>query len=180
MFRNNLVAVTLFVVGAISLSQAAHATTAEISLTEEQLTQISTNCSQLKVQLDRLHSSDALLRVNRGQLYEHMGSRLMAPLNSRIAAARLDGAQLVAITSNYETNLESFRDNYSRYERKLSDTLKISCTQRPADFYSSLLESRASRSRVAESTNALSQDVAEYSKQFDVFKYNHAKEGSSK
>lgn len=145
------------------------AETASNTLTDAQLVAIRSNCGQLKTQLDRIHSSDALLRVNRGQLYEHMGTRLMTPLNTRIAANRLDGAQLIGITSDYETHLDAFRMAYRDYERKLSATLRIDCQKQPAAFYDSLAESRTLRTKVFEATELLRQDVSEYSKEFDVF-----------
>ena len=52
--------------------------------TEAQLTKIQTECSSIKSHLKKLRSNDALMRVNLGQNYETISSRLMAKLNGVI------------------------------------------------------------------------------------------------
>ncbi len=146
-----------------------NAETASNSLTDAQLVRIRTNCSQIKTQLDRIHSSDALLRVNRGQLYEHMGTRLMTPLNTRIAANRLDGSNLIATTSQYEAHLDEFRTTYRDYERKLSETIRIDCQKQPAIFYNTLTEARTLRTKVYEATESLRKDVTTYGTELEAF-----------
>lgn len=160
-------AISLSVLGIFA--SAARAETPSSRLTDAQLVSIRTNCSQIKTQLDRVHSTDALLRVNRGQLYEHMGARLMTPLNTRIAANRLNGSNLITITSQYETHLDQFRNSYRDYERKLSETLRVDCQKQPANFYDLLEQSRTLRAKVFDATELLREDVNGYGKELSSF-----------
>src|SRR5688572_262917 len=104
-------------------------------MTEAHIARIRDNCVDAQSTLRQLHASDALLRVNRGQLYESISTKLMAPLNSRISLNRLDGVNLVSIATTYEGQLTYFRQSYQQYEEAMSRTLKINCTNQPVVFY---------------------------------------------
>lgn len=176
--RANIVLAVMIALGGVGFfGSIARAESASNRLSDAQLVSIRTNCSQIKTQLDRVHSTDALLRVNRGQLYEHMGTRLMTPLNTRIAANRLDGSSLIAVTSQYESHLEEFRTSYRDYERKLSETLRVDCQKQPANFYDLLSEARTLRTKVFDATERLREDVASYAKGFDAFANTQKKSG---
>lgn len=138
-------------------------------MTEAHIARIRANCIEAQSRLGQLHASDALLRVNRGQLYESISTKLMAPLNSRISLNRLDGVSLVAIAATYEGQLAYFRQSYQQYEEAMSRTLKINCTNQPVVFYDSVADTRAKRKKVHESTAALHNTVGEYKDEFEVF-----------
>jgi hypothetical protein len=57
---------------------------AQSKLSSTQTKQISDSCLLTKNTLNQLHASDALLRVNRGQIYELMYTKLMSRFNTRI------------------------------------------------------------------------------------------------
>lgn len=139
------------------------------TITDAQLVQIRTRCSQIQTTLGHVHANDALLRVNRGQLYERISTKLMAPLNSRIVLNKLDSSSLVAITTKYETDLKKFRENYQAYEELLSETMRTNCVNQPTRFYDNLQQTRAKRGEVYNSTQALTADIAEYKQAFDEF-----------
>lgn len=139
------------------------------TITDEQLVQVRSHCSEIKTTLKQLHASDAVVRVNRGKLYERLSTKLMAPLNSRIALNRLDGTSLVSITSEYEKHLTTFRTTYQDYEEGLSDLITINCLTQPARFYNVLEDVRSKRELVYESVNVLAQDIASYKTAFDEF-----------
>jgi len=139
------------------------------SITDFQLTQIRVRCKEVQASLSRVHANDALLRVNRGQLYERLSTKLMVPLNSRIAVNRLDGSSLLSVTSNYDRHLGEFRINYKAYEEQLSTTMRIDCTKQPASFYESLKSSRDKRRSVYESAQQLAKDIGEYRQAFTDF-----------
>lgn len=139
------------------------------SISDEQLVQIRSHCGEIKTILKQLHASDAVVRVNRGKLYERISTKLMAPLNSRIALNRLDGTNLVSITSEYEKHLTAFRVTYQDYEETLSDLINVNCLTQPAHFYNSLEEVRTKRDATYESVNVLAQDIATYKNSFNEF-----------
>ena len=135
-------------------------------LSNDQLTQIKQNCVRVKSTLRRIHANDGLVRVNQGQQYEVIATRLMAPLNSRIALNRLDGVELAKTTVEYNTQLTAFR---SEYEEKLSELLRIDCTDQPVEFYYRIKPVREHRKRVADVALRLNQLLSQYGSQFDVF-----------
>src|SRR5450759_2263364 len=84
--------------------------------TDAQIQLVQNNCLALKSTLNQLHASDALLRVNMGQLYESMAIKLMNGFNGRIENNNLDNSSLVSETKNYNLVLDNFRDDYRAYE----------------------------------------------------------------
>ena len=140
------------------------------TITDSQVVKIRSQCIDLQSTLNRIHVSDALLRVNRGQLYELLSTKLMARLNSRIALNRLDSSKLVIATTEYEQHLIEFRTNYQLYEEALSGTIKTNCVNQPVAFYDQLQDVRAKRAGVFKSTEALEGSIKAYRNAFDEFK----------
>lgn len=162
--------------GVLLISATAQAEDGE--LTDAKLVQIRSRCSEIKVSLNRIHANDALLRVNRGQLYERLSTKLAAPLNSRIALNRLDGSSLLSVTSSYELNLNEFRTRYQAYEEQLSTTMRTDCVKQPASFYDNLQLAREKRRSVYESTQKLARNIADYKQAFTDFAKSY-REGQS-
>lgn len=140
------------------------------SITDVQMVKIRSQCTDLQSTLNRVHVNDALLRVNRGQLYELLSTKLMARLNSRIALNRLDSTKLVAASTVYEQYLREFRANYQAYEEALSGTIKTNCVNQPVGFYDQLRDVRAKRLEVFKSTEKLESSIQAYKDAFDEFK----------
>ena len=138
-------------------------------MTEAHIERIRANCVDAQSTLRQLHASDALLRVNRGQLYESISTKLMAPLNSRISLNRLDGVSLVSIATTYESQLVYFRQSYQQYEEAMSQTLRINCINQPVVFYDSVADARSKRKKVHDSTVALHNTISEYKTEFEAF-----------
>jgi hypothetical protein len=138
-------------------------------MTEAHIERIRANCVDAQSTLSQLHASDALLRVNRGQLYESISTKLMAPMNSRIALNRLDGTTLISLAARYESQLTEFRSDYRLYEEAMSRTLKINCTNQPVAFYDSVGDAREKRKKVHGATSALHGTIREYKNEFAVF-----------
>jgi uncharacterized protein YpmB len=138
-------------------------------MTEAHIERIRANCVEAQSTLGQLHASDALLRVNRGQLYESISTKLMAPLNSRASLNRLNSVNLVSIATNYEGQLVYFRQSYKQYEEAMSQALKINCMNQPVVFYDSVADVRTKRKKVHESTVALHDTIREYKNEFEVF-----------
>lgn len=137
--------------------------------TDAQIARIRANCVTVKSTLNQLHASDALLRVNRGQLYESMATKLMSRFNSRVDNNNLDSTNLTAITNDYTVALNTFRADYQNYEEQLSTALGIDCNKEPISFYDSVASSRLKRTQVHTDVVILNQHIADYSAAFDAF-----------
>lgn len=154
--------------GAIFLTASARALDVG-PLSESHKARIAANCTSAKTSLQQLHRSDASLRVNRGQLYESISTKLMARLNSRLALNRLDGSELVAAAARYERSFTQFRTNYQAYEEQLSALLRINCKKQPEDFYYRTLDVRERRKAVAQTITDLNHYSIEYYQTFERF-----------
>lgn len=150
------------------LSQRVAAQT-EPTMTEEQIAQIRQNCVSAQTSLNQLHASDALLRVNRGPLYEMISTKLMAPLNSRITLNRMGGVDLTATTLEYDRQLNAFYSDYKDYEESMSQTINIRCTNQPVTFYDSLKDTREKRQKVHNDTTQLNELLLSYKSKFEEF-----------
>jgi hypothetical protein len=142
-------------------------------MTEDQISHIRANCTSTKSTLNQLHASDALLRVNRGQLYESMSSKLMTRFNDRAQSNRFAVDDLVSVTQNYVKALTTFKQDYQSYEEQLSAALRIDCNKEPVTFYDAIAASRAKRTQVHVDVIKLHQYIDEYQSNFDVFKSNY-------
>jgi hypothetical protein len=159
---------TLALFGTISVGTAVKAEETA-PMTETHIERIRSNCISAQSLLNQLHTSDALLRVDRGQLYELISTKRMAPFNSRVALNQLDSIGLPALALQYEQQLGIFRSNYQQYEEAMSKTLKINCTNQPVAFYDSLVDARTKRKLTHNSTVELNKLIQSYKAEFEVF-----------
>ena len=141
-------------------AQSVHAQSNQLS--SEQIERIRSNCTSTKSTLTQLHASDALLRVNRGQVYESMANKLMEPFNSRLSNNRLDNKATSVVTTSYRSSLDTFRTDYKSYEEKLSRAIRIDCTADPETYYYTIEEARELRTKVHESVNKLHRYIDDY------------------
>jgi hypothetical protein len=142
---------------------------ADTPMTEAQIQRIKSNCVEAQSTLYQLHASDALLRVNRGQLYESMSTKLMEPFDSWLTVNSINASDLVSVAADYNNKLTEFRTNYQQYEEAMSKTLEINCTNQPVAFYDSVADTREKRGKVHESTLDLHKLIGDYKKAFDKF-----------
>lgn len=161
------------VIASLFFSVMAGTSSSADELSAEQKERISANCLSIKSSLSQLHASDALLRVNRGQFYESVGTKLMSNFNARLSNNELDNKGLVAITDRYKSSLESFRSDYLAYERQLSDTLKTDCKNDQAAFHISLESSRSKRSIVHTDVVRLNRYIKDYRSSVNDFMLNY-------
>jgi hypothetical protein len=159
--------VTLFV-SIVGLTTAS----AQTSLTSEQLDRISANCLSIKNTLNQLHASDALLRVNRGQIYEAMSTKLMDRFNTRLSSNSLDASGTTAVTTSYRTALATFRTDYQAYERQLSTAIKIDCSEKPAEFHVAIEDARSKRDKVHDDVIRLHRYIDDYRRAVNDFYIN--------
>jgi hypothetical protein len=143
-------------------------------MSDEQLARIRTNCLSTKNTLNQLHASDGLLRVNRGQLYLSISTKLMAPFNNRVDSNHFDAKDLISVTNNYTTALSTFRNDYINYEQELSLALRIDCSKEPVAFYDAVALSRSQRAQVHADIIQLHSYIDDYMNRFDAFNTNFA------
>lgn len=155
-----LVAVTVLTVFLGFTVQTAHAQST--ALTSDQVEHIRSNCTSIKNTLNQLHVSDALLRVNRGQMYESMASKLMDSFNSRLNNNRLDAKATSAVTVSYRNALATFRTDYIAYEEKLASALKVDCVNQPELLYTTTEQARVLRAKVHEDVLKLHRYIDDY------------------
>lgn len=139
------------------------------ALTDQQIAQISSNCLTTKNTLSQLHASDALLRVNRGQIYESMYTKLMDRFNTRVDANKFNHDDLSNTAQQYSSALDGFRTNYQAYEEQLAKTLDIDCTKQPTQFYDSVILARIKRDQVHAEVLKLNQYIDQYQLALDQF-----------
>ena len=143
-----------------------------VDLSDDQKSRISANCLSIKGSLNQLHASDALLRVNRGQIYESMASKLMNNFNGRLGNNSLDNKGLISVTEQYQTALTAFRTDYVNYEKQLSLAMKIDCTKDTVGFHSALENARTKRDLVHTDVTRLHQFIDDYRTAVNDFMLN--------
>jgi len=150
-------------IAVLILAPVANAAEA-IELTPEKTAVIKANCVSSQVTLQQIKYSDAASRVNRGQSYERLMSRLILPMNSRAAANGFSSsaANLASITTRYQQALSSFKKHYEDYDDALSATLRTKCQTKPADFYKNLVEARKQRASLSGDVSELAQLTENY------------------
>lgn len=131
---------------------------------------IKANCQDIRGNLSRLHHSDAILRVNTGQAYNDLSSRLMARMNGRLAVNKIDASDLVSLTSRFEKGRSLFSSRYNEYESALAALLKIDCKNQPTDFYAQFNIARDARLKLSSSVRELNDIIAEYGTKVEKIK----------
>lgn len=137
--------------------------------TEIQISKISKKCNDLKNNLKKLRSEDALKRVNLGKSYEKISNGLMSNFNARIALNKKNGAELILTASEFEENFKYFKENFQIYERELSELVSQDCIKNPRDFYLKLEKTRRSRREVNYNTKKLNEIAEKYGVQVHDF-----------
>ena len=162
-----------FVAALLLSAVVVRTASAQTTLTNDQLQQISNNCLAIKNTLNQLHASDALLRVNRGQIYEAVGTKLMDKFNSRLSANGQDATGTTLVANDYRNALNTFRNDYQLYERQLSDAIKIDCDKQPADFYDAVESARSKRAKLHTDVQSLHNYIDDYRSAVSDFLINY-------
>lgn len=153
------------VFGYVGAQAAADST----QLTDTELSSIQTGCSSLQQTLKQLNYSDTVMRVNQGQFYEEISSKLMAPMNSRIVLNHYDAGALVPIAANYATKLNVFRSEYTTYANALDKARGTDCTKGPQHFYDNVVSARTKRKKLHKTAGELNAMLKDYSSHFIDF-----------
>ena len=168
-----MLAVCLVLATVLSGMTLLHANAQTAPMTSQQIERIRDNCVSAKSTLNQLHVSDALLRVNRGQIYESMSTKLMEKFNSRVASNGFSNIDLVSVTTNYGLMLDTFRSDYITYEAQLSSALNINCSNQPVIFYDTVSSARAKRNQVHADVVKLNQYIDQYQSAVNQFEKDY-------
>lgn len=152
---------------------------AETPMTDQQIELIKENCVSAKNTLSQLHASDALLRVNMGEMYESLSTKLMNNFNTRVSNNHFNSFSLVGAMNTYNSSLDTFRSDYRSYEESLSSALGIDCLKQPVSFYDAVANARNNRDRVHGDVVKLNENIDNYGTQVSQFAkdYQLATEG---
>jgi len=143
------------------------------TMTDQQIELIRSNCVSAKNTLNQLHASDALLRVNRGQIYESMSTKLMDRFNNRASTNGFGNTDLVAVTKSYGLMLDTFRLEYIGYEKQLALAISIDCPNQPVEFYDAVLSARTKRNQVNVDVVKLNQHIDQYQSAVNQFEKDY-------
>jgi hypothetical protein len=164
-----LILATLFSGVIFSFAASAEETA---PMTDAHIARIRTNCVDAQSTLFQLHATDAGLRVNRGQIYESISTKLMAPFNSRIVLNRISDETLLSTAAQYDKQLEVFRQQYQLYEEAMSASLRINCVNQPVAFYDSVVDTREKRQQTHDAAAELHKTIQEYGAEVDTYAKN--------
>ena len=141
-----------------------------IVLDDAQIESIRANCVGVQATLTRIHTNDALSRVHLGQEYETISSKFMAPMNSRVALAKLDGVEMAKTTVEFNKKIDEFRSAYQQYEQTLLKSMQMKCTDQPVAFFDAVTLAQQYRSTVRDKVVELGDLVVQYRKQVDTLR----------
>ncbi len=179
-FLTRLLVLGALVAGGLAFTAAtAEAQQENATMTDAHIQRIVSNCSQANRTLTQLQANDALMRMNRGQLYDLISTKLMARLNSRLSINRLDAAKLVSVTAAYDKALTLFRSRYEVYADQLASTIEIDCKKQPVAFYDAVTKSRELRGLVHASVLDLGRYIEQYGQEFTLFRNGFLEQQSS-
>lgn len=168
-----MLAVLALVGGAFFVFAQQPAYAAESAITPEVINRVKARCIENQGTLNRLHKTDAFIRIDRGNLYQTISDKLMVPFNRRVASNQLDPGKLLTITSDYKSEYAVFYQAYIDYDNALSKVLDIDCTKEPVTFYNALVEAREKRVKLSESIGRLKGLIRDYGVNFSEFKSNY-------
>jgi len=160
---------------AVALSSVVflHASALSTLMTSRQIQQIRDNCVTAKNTLNQLHASDALLRVNIGQTYESISTKMMEKFNKRASNNNYNNDSLVSVTNAYGQTLDVFRSDYIAYEEHLSTALSINCQDQPVSFFDAVALARAERNQVHTDVVRLNQYLDKYQTALNQFEKDY-------
>jgi hypothetical protein len=155
--------------------RVANAETKKMSSSESSF--VVSNCSSIINKVNQLHVSDALMRVNRGQLYETTLTKLMTSFDKRLQNNNIDSTVTSQITSTFSTQLDQFRRDYILYEEQISNAIKLGCTNDTQSFVDSLDKARQLRAVVYLDVQSLNSTIDTYIVSFKSVKQSLLEKG---
>ena len=150
--------------------RAVEAQSVDATADSEIIKTLDRNCSSVRVAIKNIHTNDALTRVNVGQRYNSISTKLMARLNGRLAINKLDSSKLVNITNEFESTRLKFNSNYNDYDTAMTDLQRVKCSNNVADYYQKLTVAREARNKLSEDVKILDELLVRYKEEVQVIK----------
>lgn len=160
--KKNITLTVIYAIAIIGGLMFVNSLSRAVSLSDKQLDSIRNNCISAKTSLNQLHVSDALLRVNMGQSYESIASKLMDGLNSRMVKNGYESSNFSAITSEYRQKLDVFRADYKKYEEQMTRAIAVDCSIHPDVFFQAVDLARLYRQTVHSDILDLNKHIDQY------------------
>lgn len=123
---------------------------------------VSSNCSILKTTIKQVEINDSVYRVNYGRNYELILKNVMIPANARLVSQGYNASDLIIISFNLESELQTFRDMYLVHKNNLSDLASQDCSEMPDRFYSDLGIVRTDKRNIRLQLEKMYQLVGDY------------------
>lgn len=166
MLRKSIIFISLVSLVAVSPMVRADATP------DASLDLIRKNCVLIQSNLARLHASDALARVYLGREYETILTKLMTPMNSRVALNKFDGSDMIRTTSDFNTMLAQFRSVYQQYDESMTSLSQVKCQTQPDVLLTTLAKVRNNRQATRDTVMSLSALTEQYRNELQTLKSN--------
>lgn len=135
---------------------------ADDEVSSETLSDISQNCSSIKLQLDRVQKEDSRLRMHLGIQYETISTNFMQNLNLRLVRNNLANADLSIQQTSFFSERERFKTDFVDYSQAMDELVKIDCRAKPDKFYMQLKTVRAKRAEVYSDTERIRELVKKH------------------
>ena len=139
---------------------------------------VTMHCPTVKFRLIKIHENDGLARVNAGQHYDLIATKLMARFNAKLAENRLSGGELFNYAAEFDKHLINFRDQYRVYETAMTQLIKSDCEAYPQNFYHLLDAVRNERQKVQKEVLTLHKIAGQYRKELSKFATDYKDGGS--
>lgn len=140
------------------------------TVSNETLSDISQNCSSIKLQLERTQKEDARLRVHLGTQYETISTNMMQNLNLRLVRNNLANADLSIQQTSFFSERERFKADFIGYSQEMDKLMNLDCRAKPDKFYEQLKLTRQKRKDVYDSTYRLRELVQKHYKAVTTYK----------
>ncbi|MDO4612001.1 MAG: hypothetical protein Q4B29_00860 [Candidatus Saccharibacteria bacterium] len=111
----------------------------------EKLFSVQENCETIREGLKRVQREDSIVRTHIGPYYNTILEKFVKPLNLRLVENNMFDGQLFEVQGAFATAFETFRNDYSDYQRGLEELILVDCKEDPAGFYEKLEDVRAGR-----------------------------------
>jgi hypothetical protein len=144
------------------LSSVAHAEDSQDMISDQKATNISTSCAQLKVRLSTIQSTDTVLRINRGRLYDSQVSDQMAAFNSRVVNNKVNAPLLISSAADFQAGFKALQESFKTYTDDLTTAKGLDCSNNPREFYGWINKARIDRASVNAATTNLDQLLDKY------------------
>lgn len=159
-----IIAVLGLLLGLVVPTQMVHAqSTREALMTEAHVERIRQNCTRAQATLERLdRNNDRPLRVNRGQMYNHLLDGLMVPLNNRMALNGFNNVEQARIVVVYRDKIAKFGAAFRDYSTAMKAATTMNCQDQPVAFYDAVVALREKRQQLHRATQEVNQEAINY------------------